>query len=374
MTIPTIPTPDPMPLPAPLWLLKSLLLLVFFLHLLAMNCAVGGGLTVLLNAVRGFSERHPFSRRLARELAPQLPIYVSFTITLGVAALLFVQVIYGNLLYTSSILIGAAWISVILLVMVGYYGYYYFSHKAEKSPKSAAAVLAVAVLCFLCIAFVLVNNMSLMLVPERWQAMYRAHANGVQLNLGEPTLVARYLHMLIGAITVFTAVLAHLGIRKMKADREYGSWLVRRASVVFALTSVVQFITGTWFVMAMPREIALALFREPLPGVVFGLAVILSLVAMVLLLVGGTAENPGPLVHAGFGCAVLVLALMVGLRQMVRTAYLAPHFDPAGLPVSSQTGVILLFFVTFVAGLAILGYMVLKVARASRQASAAGAD
>lgn len=375
MTILTIPTPDPMPLPAPLWLLHTLLLLVLFLHLLAMNCALGGGLTVLLNALRGRSERHPFSRQLASELAPMLPIFVAFTITLGVAALLFVQVIYGNLLYTSSILLGAAWMSVILLVIVGYYGYYYFSHRAEKSPRSAITVLAVAVLCFLCIAFALVNNMSLMLTPDRWQQMYRAHPGGFNLNFGEPTLVSRYLHMLIGAIGVFTAVLAHLGVRKMRTQPVLGAWLVRRSSVIFALTTGIQFITGTWFVMAMPRDIAMSLFREPVPGIVFGVSVILSLVAMVLLLIGSTAGKPGPLVHAGFLCALLTLALMVGLRHMVRTAYLSPHFDPATLPVNSQTGVILLFFVSFVAGLATVGYMVAKVARApGTTARAAGAD
>lgn len=364
-----------MPLPGPLWLLKTLLMVVFFLHLLAMNCALAGGLAVLWNAVRGRSEKHPFSRRLAQELAPMLPVFVSFTVTLGVAALLFVQVIYGNLLYTSSILIGAAWLGVIPLVIMGYYGYYYFSNRLKQSYKASALTVGVASLCFLGVAFVLVNNMSLMLTPEKWSTMYRAHANGFQLNLGEATLAPRYLHMLIGAFTVFTAVLAHLGVKKMKsaADAEYGAWLVRRSSVVFALTTGVQFITGTWFVMTMPKSAALALFKDPVAGSVFGVSVILALVSMVLLLVGGTMPKPGALVHAGFGCTLLTLGLMVGLRQMVRTAYLAPHFDPAGLQVSPQTGVIVLFLVTFVTGLGAVGWMVGKVARAKVAVRGVGA-
>lgn len=368
-----IPTPDPIPLPAPLWLLKGLLLLVFFLHLLAMNCALAGGLTVLFNALRGRSERHPFSRQLARELVPMLPVFVAFTITLGVAALLFVQVIYGNLLYASSILLGAAWISIIILVIVGYYGYYYFSHRLQISHKASVAVMAVAVLCFLCIAFVLVNNMSLMLTPDRWLAMYRAHPDGFNLNHGEPTLLARYLHMLIGSFTVFSAVVAHLGVRKMRTQPEYGSWLVRRSAIVFALTSGLQFITGMWFLMAMPRQIAISFFREPVAGTVFGLSVLFSLVATLLLLIGGTAGKPARLVHAAFACALATLALMVGMRQMVRTAYLAPHFDPGSLQVSPQTGVIVLFFVTFVAGLATVGYMLVKLARAPGAGIARGA-
>jgi hypothetical protein len=376
MTMLTIPSADPMPLPGPLWLLKTLLMVVFFLHLLAMNCALAGGLTVLFNAVRGRSERHPFSRRLAQELAPMLPVFVSFTVTLGVAALLFVQVIYGNLLYTSSILIGAAWFGVVPLVIVGYYGYYYFSNKLRQSYKASALTVGVASLCFLGVAFVLVNNMSLMLTPEKWSTMYRAHSNGFQLNLSEPTLVSRYLHMVVGAFTVFTAVLAHLGVKKMKSatDAEYGAWLVRRASVVFALTTGVQFITGTWFVMTMPKAVAVTLFRDPVAGTVFGISVILSLVSMMLMLIGGTSRKPGAMIQAGFGCTILTLALMVGLRQMVRTAYLAPHFDPGTLAVSPQTGVIVLFLVTFVAGLATVGWMVGKVARAKVAVRGAGAD
>jgi hypothetical protein len=373
----TIPSADPMPLPGPLWLLKTLLLVVFFLHLLAMNCALAGGLTVLFNAVRGRSERHPFSRRLAQELAPMLPVFVSFTVTLGVAALLFVQVIYGNLLYTSSILLGAAWLGVVPLVIIGYYGYYYFSNKLKQSYKASALTMGVASLCFLGVAFVLVNNMSLMLTPEKWSTMYRAHTNGFQLNWSEPTLLARYLHMLVGAFTVFTAVLAHLGVKKTKSavDAEYGAWLVRRSSIVFALTTGVQFITGTWFLMTMPKAVAVTLFRDPVAGSVFGVSVILALVSMMLLLMGGTAPKPGALVHAGFGCTLLTLGLMVGLRQMVRTAYLAPHFDPTTLAVSSQTGVIVLFLVTFVAGLATVGWMVVKVAKAGKvEVRGVGAD
>src|SRR5512146_548330 len=104
-----IPTADPMPLPAPVWLLTALLLLTFFLHLLAMNCLVGGGLVALVSAVRGKSDE--MSRHIGRKLANILPVIMAATITLGVAALLFVQVLYGQLFYSSSILIGAAWIS-----------------------------------------------------------------------------------------------------------------------------------------------------------------------------------------------------------------------------------------------------------------------
>ena len=117
----TIPIPhvDPLPLPGPVWLLTALLLVVFTLHLAAMNSALGGGIWALWNYLRGRHSAHPYSRRLANELAAMLPVFLAFTVTLGVAALLFVQVLFGNFLYASSILMGILWLAVIPLVMAG---------------------------------------------------------------------------------------------------------------------------------------------------------------------------------------------------------------------------------------------------------------
>ncbi len=51
----TIPIPhvDPLPLPGPVWLFTALLLVVFTLHILAMNSALGGGIWTLWNYLRG---------------------------------------------------------------------------------------------------------------------------------------------------------------------------------------------------------------------------------------------------------------------------------------------------------------------------------
>jgi hypothetical protein len=368
-----IPAADPMPLPGPLWLLKTLLLVVFFLHVLFMNCTLAGGLTAVFNAIRGRSERHPLSRRLSADLGRALPVFVAFTVTLGVAALLFVQVLYGNLLYTSSILVGVYWFSVILLVILGYYGYYYFSaHSGEKATIESIIVLSLAVICFLAIGFIFTNNMSLMWSPQKWLAMYRARPSGAHLNLGDPSVVPRYLHTIVGAFGVFTAALAHYGTLRFKKDREYGSWLVRRASVVFAGTTVLQFLIGMWFLMSLPRNVALIFFRDGVGVTVFGVALLATLAATILLLIGGTAKEPSPLIHAGFGMVLITVALMVVMRDMVRTAYLQPYFQLSRLQVSPQTGIIIVFLLTFVGGLATLVWMLRKVAQArSHQAATA---
>jgi hypothetical protein len=295
-----------------------------------------------------------------------LPTLLAFTVTLGVAALLFVQVLFGNFLYTSSILIGALWLSVIPLVMVAYYGYYYFSYTAEHGKGTAGWVLAISVCVLLSIAFIFVNNMTLMLSPSRWLGMYRAHPNGWNLNLGDHSVVPRYLHIVNGSIALFSAILAHLGMRKMKADAEYGRWLVQRAAMVFAACTGLQFLLGMWLLLAIPREIAMVLMRDPLSGAVFGLALVSVIAAMLLILLGSLAEKPSPLVHFGFGMSLVTLFLMVCLRYLLRLAYLKPYVNLGALAVRPQVSVIVIFLLLFVGGLVTVGYMLWLVTRSGR--------
>jgi hypothetical protein len=361
----TIPVPhvDPLPLPGPVWLFTVLLLVVFTLHVAAMNSALGGGIWALWNYLRGRHEAHPYSRRLASELATMLPTFLAFTVTLGVAALLFVQVLFGNFLYASSILIGVLWLAVIPLVMVAYYGFYYFSYTAEQGKGIGGCVLAVSVCVLLSIAFIFVNNMTLMQSPERWLAMYRAHPNGWNLNLGDRSLIPRYLHIVNGSVVLFSAILAHLGMRKMKVDADYGWWIVQRSATVFATCTGLQFLLGMWLLLAIPREIAMVLLRDPLAATVFGLALISVISAMLLILLGSFAAKPSAMVHAGFGMSLVTLFLMVCLRYLLRLAYLKSYVNLGALAVRPQVGAIVLFLLLFVVGLATVGYMLWLVAR-----------
>jgi hypothetical protein len=361
-----VPHVDPLPLPGPVWLFTALLLVVFTLHVVAMNSALGGGLWALWNYLRGRHSEHPYSRRLAAELAPMLPTFLAFTVTLGVAALLFVQVLFGNFLYTSSILMGAVWLSVIPLVMVAYYGYYYFSYKAEGGKGIAGCVLAISVLVLLSIAFIFVNNMTLALRPDHWLAIYHARPNGWNLNLGEATLLPRYLHIVNGAVALFSAILAEMGLRKLCTDAAYGRWLAQRAALAFAVCTGGQFLLGMWLLLATPREIAMELLRDPVAGAVFGLGLVTVIAALLLILLGSLQDEPGPLIHAGFATSVLTLFFMVCLRHLLRLAYLRPWLNLGGLAVQPQLGVIACFLVLFVGGLATVGYMLWLLSRSGR--------
>ena len=118
----SIPDYQDIPLPAPLWLLKVLLVVTFVLHIVPMNVSLGGSLLSGLLLVGSGGDKQTFAGRFGHALAVGLPVFVSFALTFGVAPLLFLQLIYGPMYYTSSILMAVPWLMILFLIMGGYYG------------------------------------------------------------------------------------------------------------------------------------------------------------------------------------------------------------------------------------------------------------
>jgi hypothetical protein len=95
-----VPTIDPNPLPAPYWLFKTLLLVTFTLHIIAMNFMLGGAFLAVIARFTSkgplSSENKAFRNRIFLDLAKKVPVFLAATITIGIAPLLFVQAIYGQ--------------------------------------------------------------------------------------------------------------------------------------------------------------------------------------------------------------------------------------------------------------------------------------
>jgi hypothetical protein len=357
MTIP-IPTPDPMPLPAPVWLLRALLLLTFFLHLVVMNFAFGGSIIAVVSAIRSGRDEH--ASRLAKQLRGLLTIMVAFTITLGVAALLFVQVLYGPMLYSSSILLGTPWIAIIPLLIVGYYAFYWASSHASLRGLLLGTTILTAV------AFIFSNNMSLMVTPERWMDLYRASPAGLHSNLGDTSLLPRYLHMALGVVAVGGLLVVVLGWRE--ADAEHARWLRQQGGMWFTGATIFNILVGFWFLTALPRNVAMVfLGGSGFATATLGLGILLAIGAVVHLLLAANARNPLRSGVIAIVSAVATVALMTLVRDRLRTELLAPYFRTADLPVAPQWGVIVLFLVLFVAGLIAVYWMLRQLAMARRK-------
>src|ERR1700689_5549849 len=127
------PAVDPIPLPAPIWLFKLLHIVTLALHFVAVEMLLGG---LLLAVLLSLFSNSPLATVTARALARRLTVVMTYVINLGVPPLLFAQVFYGRALYTSSILIGVYWISIIVVLTLDYWLLYKFSARLEAGESA----------------------------------------------------------------------------------------------------------------------------------------------------------------------------------------------------------------------------------------------
>jgi len=340
-------------------LLQVLLVLTFALHLLLMNVVLGGSVVAFFSELR--RRKSEAARLTGKELAPKMTMSLALAVNLGVAPLLFLQVLYGQFLYTSSVLIAWPWLSVVALVIAAYYGLYVYNFRHDRLHGATLPLLGICILLLLAVAFVFSNNMTLMLRPERW-LRYFDNPTGFMLNLGEPTLVPRYLHMVVAAIAVgglFVAVMAAFQRRRGRMTPEQAAERVEYGMRWFTRTTLLQLVLGPLFLVSLPRDVMLALMGgEILHTVVFIAAMALVALALYLGIRRKLAATVATL-------ATLVLA-MSWMRALVRIEYLAPHFSLSEAAMMPQYGPFALFIISLVVGLAVVAWVLKQALAAGR--------
>ena len=200
------------------------------------------------------AENRSDGNRIFFDIAKKLPVFLPATITLGIAPLLFVQVLYGQFFYTSSIIMAWPWFFVLVLLTLAYYGFYYVSFHSGKQPGRAGIVMLFSVILVCLIGFVYSNNLTLSLVPSRWGAKYFANPSGWHLNLSEPTLIPRFLHFFIAAVAVGGLLLVFVALANWNRDHEYARQLLQFGGRAFMYATMAQFLVGVWFLVSLPRE------------------------------------------------------------------------------------------------------------------------
>jgi len=363
------PAVDPIPLPAPVWLLKLLHIVTLSLHFVAVEMLLGGLLLAVLLSLLGKSAH---AHVTARALAKRLTIVMTFVINLGVPPLLFAQVLYGRALYTSSVLIGIYWISIIGLLMLTYWLLYRFSARLEAG-KSAWWVGLIAWLLAGSIARLLSTNMTLMLRPEVWRDMYSSSAMGAYLPTGDPTTEPRWLLMLAGGLFVGGLWLVYLAGRgTFTTDEKH--FLAGFGGKVAAVFGLVYLVAGLWAAGVQPNAVKTGLATHPLYKFA-GFAgygwLALVLVAVLLAVYAGfvkvSASISGLLGWACVLITVLTEIMFTVYRDGVRDlTLLSKGYDVWDRAVETNWGVVGLFLVLFVAGLGVIGWLVSVVARAQK--------
>ncbi len=328
------------------------LLFTFIIHLLFMNAMLGTGIIALVRHLKFGTQYCPVCKDISRKL----PYTIAITINFGVAPFLFLQVLYSQFIYTSSVLMGMFWLSVIALLLIFYYSAYIYDFKYDIWPRLKIFCLGASVILGLVIAFLFTNNMTLMLNPEKWSA-YFEQRSGTLLNTGDPTLIPRYLHFVVASVAVgglFTALLWRFkkDTRAWEYSREGLAW--------FSWATLAQVAVGVWFLLSLPQDIMLMFMGgESLHTAIF----MLGLAGVALSLTFSFKGRLWPTVGSLLGTVVF----MVLMRDLVRQAYLDPYFHPSEVSVDPQYLPLYLFIIILIIGLVVVGYMLKLAYEAKRE-------
>jgi hypothetical protein len=344
-----IPAADTIPVH---WLWFEVLLIVtFFLHMVVMNFILGGSLLTVWDMLRG---------KLEKKASGSIPTLIALTVNFGVPPLLFVQVLYGHLFYSSSVMVAIPWILVIPILILAYYGAYLFVKKWDTAPGWSKAGLIVTSLFLLYVAFVFVNNNTLSWRPERW-TLFTEDPGGWNLNLGEPTLWPRYLHFLLAALAIGGLGRA-IAYRYSAMDEDEKAIQIKRNLKIFGWITLLQLGIGTWFWLSMPEPV----WKNFMGGSMFATVMMVAgwLIALLILHSSFTGRFNLAMILGG-----LQVLIMVIVRDLARFAYLDGIFRPAELENVNEFSPLVAFLLVFVVGLFSLYYMIRLIFKSKPQQS-----
>jgi hypothetical protein len=339
-----IPTPDAIPV---FWgWFQFFLLLTFFLHILLMNVMLGTAFIAFVSHFRRNAQTAPCTE----VISGNLPFTIAFAVNFGVAPLLFVQVLYGHLIYASSILMAVFWLSIVALLAGAYALAYVYKYRYAQLGSSHLLVSGLITLLLLAIAFFFANNISLMQAPTSW-TRYFDQPHGLLLSLGDPMLLPRYLHFMVSAVAVGgLAIALSFHWKQKKGDQTAGPW-VTYGCRWFSYATMFNLAVGLWFLAALPKGILTT-------STATGLLLLMTLGSGIVLAVPAIIFGLATRVMPAISCTLGTIALMILARSLLRTALLAPWFSVSQLPVSPAYPPLFFFLLFLVAGLALIAWMI----------------
>ena len=341
-----IPTPDAIPVH---WLwLQLFLTSTTFLHLVAMNLMLGSAF-IALATPPGLAGSMV---ALRRDIGRTLPYTIAATINLGVAPLLFLQVLYGQFFYTSTVLMAAYWLAIVALLFGGYLAAYLFTLRHETLGQGRLYIGTTVALLAL-VGFLFTNNLSLMQLPTSWPAWFNSRS-GLLLNLSDPALLPRYLHFMASAVAVGGLGIAlFYEIKKRRGNASDETWRVRGCNW-FSYASLINFPIGFWFLGVIPVSTyngatwSGRLFVLLLAATIFGIAK--AIIAAMRYRVLPAAV-----------WAMTTVFFMTIARDLLRVEYLKPWFALSKLPVQPQYSPLLVFLLIARVVVWVVGWMLKTV-------------
>lgn len=357
---------DPAGAPAHPLIFLVLGVVTFALHITAVNVMLGS----LGLAAWGAFSKNPYWQRFSGALATTAKVSVSLAIVLGVAPLLFVQVVYDPFWYTSNV-ISAWWLLGFLgILTVAYlmlYRHYGLNHRYAEdgspvahtgAPKGGLWLVAAFILFVVC-GFIMHAVVNQMLQPGEWMSWYAP--NGVIDPAG------RALHSVTEPRAFFFLFLSMpvtagwlFGMRRYllsagETDYGYIDFIESIAHRMAFVGGILLALMGVLWMMMLPEN--MVWFRTS-PWA------LLAIVPLAYFILMSFIQKKRRLCifcnYMAFGTSIIMSLVLASVREILRfvTLLQSAGWDALAYKVNMDWPSTVIFFVTFllVGGLT-LGYL-----------------
>jgi len=318
-----------LPIPAPLGLMELLIILTFIIHILFVNFTVSLVTGAVGLEIAGKVKKSAFLDKMAKSCSFHASIHKSIAVVMGVAPLLIISVIYTQYFYSSTILIGKIWISVIPLLIIAFLLLYLYKFTWDKWQNKKALHILVgfaAMLILLYIPLIFIVNITSMLYPDKWGEVQGFFPS----LLYYPQIWQRYLHFILASLATggfYVFLFYEYKSRKKGGLEDYEQSLKLFGAKVSLWITVVQLIAGFILLFAFKPEVRMLFMGEDLLlTTLLMLSIVLTIILCVFLFLAGYKDSFKSFVLSA-AVFVLIVSIMGWIRHEVRETYLSPYFD-----------------------------------------------
>ena len=358
--------------PAPFWFVQFFKVVGFVLHMIPMGVWFAGLPVVVLCALWNCAR----SRFYARRMSKQLPVMMALGINFGIVPLLFLQTTYYKVFYTATILTAWWWISVIPVLIAGYYALYLAAYSGERRHRLILCGI-LASLCLIYIGIMNTNGLTLMVNSGQWKGMaaqtdYYGAVLGTAHNFHDSVLWLRLMTMFgLGLITagIWAAFDAHFLLRSTAPDvpENYRQWTTTLALLMTFIGTVL--LTSTEYVVKTGTDPA----APTLPALsiaypYFGLVLLSAYTAFIVLLMvklQRTKLKTGSALLVGIAAVLqfLTLAVFGVIRQIGQNNAVTKFADVSKLSEAVQWDTLIAFLIIFLLGVGTIVWMIVQCAK-----------